>query len=147
MVPFGSFRHSDMEDKHAEAAEQENRATKPPRGWSERGDDTGKRDDRDDRKRKCAILNEQSDKFARRHGPVYHHGLSLRDCYGAPAAALRLLSKVTKASPVPRNSAINARIARSAPGQSMPNLRSRTGRKAESITPTANFNAFSEIGR
>ena len=66
--------HSDIENKHAEAAEQENSATKPPRGWGKRSDDAGKRDDRDDRKRKRAILNKQSDKFAERRNPVYHHG-------------------------------------------------------------------------
>ena len=73
--PSGSFRHSDIEDKHAEAAEQENSATKPPRGWGKRSDDAGNRDDRDDRKRKRAILNKQSDKFAERRNPVYHHGV------------------------------------------------------------------------
>src|SRR6202042_2418699 len=68
----------------------------------------------------------------------------LDDCADHASAAALGLRSATRAKATARNRAIKARIAASPPGHPTPRLSPVQNRpKADSITPTANFSAFS----
>ena len=121
-----------IDDKHAEAAEQQNAAAHPC-GSESRGK-SSRADDRDDGQRQRAVVDEQADKLADDRADRAHDAATL----------VRRPSSATTASAVTRNSAMKPRMARSSPGQLTPRPSPVQNRpNADSSTPTANFSLFS----
>src|SRR5260370_22239547 len=120
--------------KHTEAAEQQNDASSYWDIGNQIRRNTGEQDDRKDRQRQRAVVDEQSDQLATGCGQRLH----------GTASGLGRRARTTAASATARNSAANATIARSAPGQATPSPSPvQNMPNADSITPTANLSVFS----
>src|SRR5882757_8269988 len=117
--------------KRSETAEKQGGASHQ---WNIRDQycrDCGEDDDRNDRKRKCAVVDKQPGQFAQQH----HHDST--SAFGRRAST-------TAAALTARNIAANPMIAKSAPGQATPSPSPvQNTPNADSMTPTANLSVFS----
>src|SRR5205085_1331850 len=116
------------------AAEQQNAAAAHRNSRDQLCNDAGEEDDRHDLESEPAIIDEKAAQPAD----------DAAQCVHCQASAEGRRFAATAAIPVPRNTAANATMARSEPGQATPRPSPvQNTPNADSMTPTANLRVFS----